>query len=112
MSGVDAGQKVLDEKESVPNWREEVKGQYVSFLDQPTHVITFLEENPKRDFQEYDGEPKTAYQWRVQEGDFERTLSVTSGRLLGKLRKIEPLKNKTLKITYHRDEYVYTIEEV
>ena len=81
-------------------WREEAKGLYVTFRDEPVHVFKVLKEVPEKVIVNFRGREKTAFRWPVEENGVERIWSVTSFRLLQKLRKIPQLEGKTLRVEY------------
>jgi hypothetical protein len=97
---------------AVKNWREEVKGQYISFRDETKHQLTFKADIPTKETIELRGVKKIAYRWPVVENGYDRILSVTSGRLLGLLRKEKTLKDQTYEIEYHPREMLYTLSKV
>jgi len=105
---------IVQKTEPVPaeNWRKEAEGQFISFKETQKHVITFLEEIPTKCVVEFSGREKTAYRWPVTEDDVERMLSVTSYRLLQKLKDFKKLQGKTLELEYLPMKMDYKVREV
>jgi hypothetical protein len=108
----DGEYKQIGESQEATNWREEAKGKFVSFKEEQTHTLKFLHEVPEKVLIKFRERERTAYRWTVEENGVERQLSVTSGRLLGKLRKIDPLDGKTLRIEYRPMDMDYDVQVV
>lgn len=80
------------------DWTDEIPRKYVKYGDGEQVLIKVLKEAPEISDIKIQGKDVRQFTWPVEEDGVERTLDVTSVRLLGKLKALRPLKGRKLAI--------------